>query len=52
MIDFLVYSFQRMSEILNKFFLKLFIIKILGRSLKITCKNYNIMCDILKTNIN
>ena len=38
-----------MSEIVNRFFVNLYIIKILGRSIKIMYKNYRFLCEILKT---
>ena len=37
-----------MSEIVISFFLNLYIIKILGRYIKIMCKNYKFMCEIFK----
>ena len=40
---------KKMSEIVNTFFLSVYIIKILGRSIKIMCENYRFMCDIFKT---
>ena len=45
MADFGIF-FQKMSEIVNSFFLNLYLIKILGRSIKIMCENYRFMCEI------
>ena len=36
------------SEIVYSFFLNLYIIKIVGRSIRIMCKNYRFMCKFLK----
>ena len=38
-----------MSEIVNSFFRNLYIINILGGSVKIMCKNYKFMCEIFIT---
>ena len=45
----LVYFFEKKSEIVNRFFVNLYIIKILGRLFNIMCKNYKFMCEIFKT---
>ena len=45
----LVYFLQNMSEIINTCFQNLYIIKSLGRSIKIMNKNYRFMFDIFKT---
>ena len=45
----LVYFFEKKSEIVNRFFVNLYIIKILGRLFNIMCKNYRFMCEIFKT---
>ena len=41
---------QKMSEIIYIFVLKLYIIKVLGRSIKMMCENYRFMCEIFKNN--
>ena len=48
MADF-AYFFQEMSEIVKNFSSNLYIIKILGRYIKLMCGNYRFMSEILKT---
>ena len=45
----LVYFFKKIGEIVNRFFLNLYIIKILGSSIEIVCKNYRFKCKMFKT---
>ena len=49
MADFGVFL-KKMSEIVIRFFLNLYIIKVLGRFIKIICENYRSMCQIFKNN--
>ena len=44
----MAYFFHKISETLNNFFLNLYIIKMLGRSIKIMCKNYRFLCELFE----
>ena len=44
----LLYFFEKRSEIVNRFFVNFYIIKTLGRLIKLMCKNYRFMCKISK----
>ena len=47
MADFGIF-FEKRSEIVNRVFANLYILKILGGLFKIMCKNYRFMCEIFK----
>ena len=48
MADFGIFLLK-MSEIVTSFYFNLYIIKILGRYIKLMCKNYRFMCENFKT---
>ena len=47
----LVYFLEKRSDIVNRFFVNLYIIMLLGRLFKVMSKTYRFMCKIFKTMI-